>query len=104
MQIAVLDRPELKDEPWRPITQARLHAAHGNDELFAEIRRSDIFVHHPYESFATSVERFIDAAVDRPGRARAEDDRVPDERRVAGRPGARSRRRGRASRACASSS
>ena len=54
MQIAVLDRPELKDEPWRPITQARLHAAAGNDELFAEIRRADVFVHHPYESFATS--------------------------------------------------
>jgi polyphosphate kinase len=62
MQIAVIDRPELKDEPWRPITQARVHAARGNDEFFAEIRRSDVFVHHPYESFATSVERFIGAA------------------------------------------
>jgi polyphosphate kinase len=62
MQIAVLDRPELKDEAWRPITQARLHAAHGNDELFAEIRRADVFVHHPYESFAATVERFIGAA------------------------------------------
>ena len=40
MQIAVLDRPELKDEPWRPITQARLQTAHGSDELFAEIRRA----------------------------------------------------------------
>ena len=62
MQIVSLDRPELKDEPWRPITQARLHAAHDGPELFAEIRRSDVFVHHPYESFATSVERFIGIA------------------------------------------
>ncbi len=62
MQIATLDRPELKDEPWRPTTQARLHAAHDEAEFFAEIRRSDIFVHHPYESFTSSVERFIGAA------------------------------------------
>jgi polyphosphate kinase len=62
LQIAQLDRPELKNEPWRPITQARLSAAHGRADLFSEIRRSELFVHHPYESFATSVERFIDAA------------------------------------------
>jgi polyphosphate kinase len=62
MQIAQLDRPELKDEPWRAITQARLHATRTDDELFAEIRRADVFVHHPYESFAATVERFIGAA------------------------------------------
>src|SRR4029079_5447361 len=62
MQIAGLDRPELKDEPWRPITQARLQTTIGSDELFTEIRRADVFVHHPYESFANSVERFISAA------------------------------------------
>jgi polyphosphate kinase len=62
MQIASLDRPELKDEAWRPITQARLHASQGGSDLFAEIRRADVFVHHPYESFASSVERFIDLA------------------------------------------
>jgi len=66
MQIAALDRPDLKDEPWRPITQARLHAAHGDEDLFAEIRRADFFVHHPYESFTTSVERFIGAASNDP--------------------------------------
>ncbi len=62
MQIAALDRPELKDEAWRPITQARLHAALDDTDLFTEIARSDVFVHHPYESFKTSVERFITAA------------------------------------------
>jgi polyphosphate kinase len=62
MQIAALDRPELKDEAWRPITQARLHSAHDDADFFAEIQRADVFVHHPYESFSTSVERFIRAA------------------------------------------
>jgi polyphosphate kinase len=62
MQIATIDRPELKDEPWRPITQARLQTAPGSEDLFAEVRRADVFVHHPYESFANTVERFIEAA------------------------------------------
>ena len=38
MQIAELDRPELKDEPWRPDHAAPgSHAPHGDDDLFAEI-------------------------------------------------------------------
>jgi polyphosphate kinase len=60
-QIAALDRPELKNEPWVPVTQARVGAAIEGD-LFAEIRRSDVFVHHPYESFGTSFEAFVKAA------------------------------------------
>jgi polyphosphate kinase len=62
LQIATLDRPELKDEAWRPITQARLHASQSGSDLFAEISRADVFVHHPYESFASSVEHFIELA------------------------------------------
>ncbi|WP_229022965.1 polyphosphate kinase 1 [Actinomarinicola tropica] len=61
-----LDRPELKDPVWSPITQLRL--AEVDDEpvdMFAELRRGDILVHHPYSSFATSVEEFIrQASVD----------------------------------------
>ena len=34
--------------------------------MFAEIRRGDILVHHPYDAFSTSVERFIEQAVDDP--------------------------------------
>ncbi len=34
--------------------------------MFAEIRRGDILVHHPYDAFGTSVERFIEQAVDDP--------------------------------------
>ncbi|HSL58756.1 MAG TPA: RNA degradosome polyphosphate kinase [Acidimicrobiales bacterium] len=61
-----LDRPELKDPVWTPITQFRL--ADRDDEpvdFFAELRRGDVLVHHPYSSFATSVEEFIrQASVD----------------------------------------
>jgi polyphosphate kinase len=61
-QIAALDRPELKYEPWRPMTQPRLTLDEEGGELFEEIRRNDILVHLPYESFTTSVEAFIWAA------------------------------------------
>jgi polyphosphate kinase len=61
-QIAQLDRPELKEEPWRPVTQPRLALHEDGEDLFEEIRRGDILVHLPYESFATSVEAFIWAA------------------------------------------
>jgi len=55
-----VDRPDLRDPVWVPITQARL--ASDDDEkvnFFRELRDGDILVHHPYSSFATSVEEFI---------------------------------------------
>jgi polyphosphate kinase len=55
-----LDRPELKDETWAPMTQPRL--ATSDDEpvdLFAVLRERDVLVHHPYDSFASSVEAFV---------------------------------------------
>ncbi|HXV33469.1 MAG TPA: polyphosphate kinase 1 [Gaiellaceae bacterium] len=58
-QLAGLDRPDLKDEPWVPSTPARLGAVHGGEGFFAEIRRADILVHHPYDSFVTTFERFV---------------------------------------------
>ena len=64
-EIAALDRPELKDDPWLPITQARLKPQADGD-FFSEIRRSDILVHHPYESFTTSYEAFIRTAASDP--------------------------------------
>jgi polyphosphate kinase len=61
-----LDRPDLKDEPWTPVTQPRLRAVEGQRvDMFATMRDGDVLVHHPYDSFATSVEEFIrQAAVD----------------------------------------
>jgi polyphosphate kinase len=58
-----LERPDLKDGPWVPITQYRL--AESDDErtdVFTELRKGDILVHHPYSSFTTSVEEFIHQA------------------------------------------
>jgi polyphosphate kinase len=58
---------ELRDQPWTSITQPRLHADPGaRPDLFAAIRAGDLVVHHPYESFKTSVERFIKQAVEDP--------------------------------------
>src|SRR5262249_10887601 len=52
--------------PWTPQTQPRLNADLHTVDMFAEIRRGDILVHHPYDAFGTSVERFIEQAVDDP--------------------------------------
>ena len=60
----VTGHAELRYPPWTPVTQPRLQ---GEDEepvdMFAAIRRADVLVHHPYDSFATSVERFVEQAV-----------------------------------------
>jgi len=60
--IANLDLPNLKFKPWVPMTPHRLAGDHV--DFFEVIRSGDLLVHHPYESFAASVERFITAAVD----------------------------------------
>jgi polyphosphate kinase len=66
--IAALDRPELKVEPWTPVTQARLMPAKdsGAADWFDVIREEDVLVQHPYDSFETSVEAFIDQAAHDP--------------------------------------
>ncbi len=57
--------PELRDPPWTPVTQPRLQLDDDAD-MFAEIRRADILVHHPYDSFSTSVQRFVEQAAEDP--------------------------------------
>jgi polyphosphate kinase len=57
-------RRELRFEPWSPVTQPRLQGEDGDPvDIFAAIRRGDVLVHHPYDSFASSVERFVEQAV-----------------------------------------
>jgi polyphosphate kinase len=55
---------DLRFQAWTPVTQPRLQ---GEDDepvdAFAAIRQGDILVHHPYDSFNTSVERFVEQAV-----------------------------------------
>ena len=62
--IAGLDRPELKQEPLKQVTQTRLVSMDdsGSPELFGVIREGDVLVQHPYDSFDTSVEAFIEEA------------------------------------------
>jgi polyphosphate kinase len=57
-----LDRPELKDEPFVPATHPRLSDGETPKSVFATLREGDVLVQHPYYSFATSVQRFIEQA------------------------------------------
>ena len=62
----IVDLPafeELRVRPWTPVTQARLQ---GDVDVMAAMREGDILVHHPYDSFGTSVERFVAQAVEDP--------------------------------------
>jgi len=62
-----LDRPDLKEESWTPTTQPRLRGIAAEvPDLFAVLRAGDVLAHHPYDSFATSVEAFIDHAASDP--------------------------------------
>jgi polyphosphate kinase len=55
---------ELRDPPWTPVTQpAFADSDDGRSDVFAAMRAGDLLVHHPYDSFASSVERFIQQAV-----------------------------------------
>ena len=58
-----LDRPSIKDSPWPPVTAGRIARAEESDRsLFSVIRERALLVHHPYESYSSSIEAFIDEA------------------------------------------
>ena len=61
-QLYGLDRPELKDPPFVPATHPGFAEGETPKSVFATLREGDVLVHHPYESFATSVQRFIEQA------------------------------------------
>jgi polyphosphate kinase len=85
--VAGLDRPDLSVEPWIPITAPPLAStpvvapvpaptgvlavapglgAASAVDIFAVLRDQDVLVHHPYDSFTTSIEAFIGQAADDP--------------------------------------
>jgi len=59
-EIADIDAPELHWPTWTPLAPPGLEAE--DADIFGLIRKQDILVHHPYQSFDHSVERFIEAA------------------------------------------
>jgi polyphosphate kinase len=61
-QIYDIDRPQLKDRPFVPATSPRFVEGEKPKSVFATLRDGDVLVHHPYESFATSVQRFVEQA------------------------------------------
>ncbi len=63
-EIADLPRPDLKHPVWTPAVPLRVRDTRSS--LFDEIKRGDILVHHPYESFAATTERFIAEAAHDP--------------------------------------
>jgi polyphosphate kinase len=65
--VSALDRPELAYEPWVGTTQPRLLGTEDDSvNLFAALREGDLLVHHPYDAFSTSVQRFIEQAAEDP--------------------------------------
>jgi polyphosphate kinase len=64
--LADLDRPELRWPSFVPATPERLREDDGTANVFARLRQGDVLVHHPYESFATSVQAFVEQAATDP--------------------------------------
>ena len=66
MALAFLPMPEFQDKSWKSVTHPRLKEGDNNGKnIFDVIREGDFLVHHPYQSFTTTVQRFIEeAAVD----------------------------------------
>jgi polyphosphate kinase len=65
-EIVNLDRPDLKPPPFHPSIPRDLAPTNeGPRDIFAALRAGDVLVHHPYDSFAGSVQAFIEqAAID----------------------------------------
>jgi polyphosphate kinase len=66
MSLSFLPMPEFQDKSWKSVTHPRLKEGDTNGKnIFDVIREGDFLVHHPYQSFTTTVQRFIEeAAVD----------------------------------------
>ncbi|MGA1075284.1 MAG: polyphosphate kinase 1 [Ilumatobacteraceae bacterium] len=67
MALQSIERPDLKDRAWPPLTAGRLFVAEEKDRsMFSVMRDRAILVHHPYESFQSSVEVFVEQAASDP--------------------------------------
>ncbi len=78
MSFMGLPLPELKDPPWTPVVHPRLRRlneldgeafpleAEEGEDFFALLRKQDLLVHHPYHSFAATVQQFITQAANDP--------------------------------------
>jgi polyphosphate kinase len=62
MELMSIDRSELKDDPFVPATHPRLVDGELPADIFAALREGDVLVHHPYDAFSTSVQRFLEQA------------------------------------------
>ncbi|NJM44997.1 MAG: polyphosphate kinase 1 [Alkalinema sp. RU_4_3] len=72
MELMEIPLPDLKDRVWKPATHLALKAVLETDvdedqcdrdeTFFTVMRRQDLLVHHPYQSFTSSVQRFIEEA------------------------------------------
>jgi len=65
-RLADLDRPELKFVHFSPSTQPTIGSVEFDGDIFAAIRDQDILLHHPYDSFTTSVVAFLKQAAEDP--------------------------------------
>jgi polyphosphate kinase len=54
-----IDRPDLKEPTWTPVTPAVLNDSEEPVDIFAVLRDRDLLLHYPYDSFTTSFEAFI---------------------------------------------
>jgi len=61
-QIYAVDRPTLKDRPFVPATPPAFGERETPKSIFSTLRDGDVLVHHPYDSFSTTVQRFIEQA------------------------------------------
>src|ERR1700754_2820568 len=65
--VSISGHGELRDAPWQPVTQPRLQPDEDEQpDVLGAMRKRDILLHHPYDSFVTSVERFVEQAVNDP--------------------------------------
>jgi len=63
IELQNIDRPDLKDVPFQPVTSRDFLSVDDTPvDLFAVLRKKDVLVHHPYETFTASVQRFVEQA------------------------------------------